>query len=334
MKKRTLMVVGRNVEQFLTDDMIAELAGLLDLEIHNGQKFDETGYSDLIRESQAEIVITGWNSPLLTAEIMAQNPQLKYMCNLTGGVRSMVTREAIEKGLVVTNWGTLIGPTVAEAALMAMLSCLRRTVQVAFLMHHEKGWRNTGPKQVESLFYQKIGLHGFGNIARDLVDLLAPFHCSISAYDPYAPDAVFEKHGVKRVHDLKTLYADNRIVSIHAPKTEETYHVINKDILASMPDGGILVNTARGALIDTEALIAELQTGRIMASLDVYETEPLPQDSPLRGLLNCQLSPHTAGPTPDRMIDFGRAAIDNIKAYIKGDDLQFVVDARTYDLMT
>ena len=71
-----------------------------------------------------------------------------------------------------------------------------------------------------------------------------------------------------------------------------------------------------------------------MASLDVYEQEPLPADSPLRGLLNCHLTPHTAGPTPDRYVDFGRAAIDNIRRYLRGEPLMHRVDMRIYDLIT
>jgi len=334
MKKNAVMVVGRNVEQFLTTEMIEELEAFLNLKLFNDTKFDEESYSQLLSDNDAEIVITGWNSPQLTPKIMAQNPQLRYMCNLTGGVRPMIAREVVADGLLVSNWGNLIGPTVAEAALMGMLSCLRRSVSVAFLMHHEKAWRRNGPKNVESLFYQKVGLHGFGNIAQHLVKLLLPFSCEISAYDPYAKQETFDTLGVHRVEDLQTLYANNKIVSIHAPKTEETHHIVNSELLSVMPEGAILINTARGALIDTQALAAELQSGRISASLDVYETEPLPEDSPLRGLLNCQLTPHTAGPTPDRMIDFGRAAIDNIKRYCNQEDVLHRVDLRTYDLIT
>lgn len=334
MKINAVMVVGRNFEQFLTAEMMEELHDLLNLQLFNNAKFSEAEYNELLKDHNAEIVITGWNSPQLTSTITKQNPQLKYMCNLTGGVRPMVAREVVADGLLVSNWGNLIGPTVAEAALMGMLSCLRRSVSVAFLMHNEKAWRGSGPKDVESLFYQKVGLHGFGNIAQHLVRLLRPFSCNISAYDPYAKKETFAELGVHQVDDLQALYANNKIVSIHAPKTEETHHIVNDELLAKMPDGAILVNTARGALIDTEALVTELQSGRISASLDVYEQEPLPEDSPLRGLMNCQLTPHTAGPTPDRMIDFGRAAIDNIKRYCNHEEVLHQVDLRTYDLIT
>ena len=330
----TLVAVGRAWDQFMTSEMVDELGEIVGLTMHNGERLDEEAYAKALSETQAEIVMTGWSSPLLTVEVMKVNPQLKYLCNLTGAVRRMVTKEAIEAGLLVSNWGNLIGPTVAEAALLAMLSCLRRSVEVAFLMHQEKGWRSGNDQRVESLFYQTVGLHGFGNVAQHLVKMLAPFKCEISAYDPYLSDDVFENAGVRRILDLNALYSENRIISLHGPKTDETYHVVNAKLLQFMQDGAILVNTSRGALIDIDALISELKTGRISASLDVYEEEPLPSHSELRGLLNCQLTPHTGGPTTDRYVDFGRAAIENIRKYVNGEAVDHVVDVQTYGRIT
>ena len=253
------------------------------------------------------------------------------MAHLTGTVRRILDKECIEKGLLVTNWGGLIGPTVAEGALMAILSCLRRTTHIAFLMHRDKGWQD---RDEESLFKKKVGLHGFGIIAQNLVKLMLPFDCDISAYSPHAPDELLQEYGVRRETDLTRLYSDNRVLSCHASNTPENHHIVDADILAAIQDGAVFVNTARGGVIDTEALVAELKTGRIYASLDVYEEEPLPADSPLRGLLNCQLTCHSAGPTPDSMIDIGQAAIDNIERYIKGEPLERLVDADKYELIT
>lgn len=326
-----LMAVGSQVGKFVRQEKMAELATLVNLTVHNGMARDETSYSQALQETQAEIVITGWGSPILTAKVLRENPQLKYLCQLTGGLRGVIDREAMATGLLVTNWGDLIGPTVAEGALLGILACLRKTTEVDFLMHQEKGWRG---RNEQSLFKQTVGLHGFGIIAQNLAKLLVPFHCEISTYSPHAPDTVLQEHGVKRITDLKTLYAKNRVISVHASKTPENHHIVNAEILAAMQDGAVLVNTARGAVIDTEALVAELQTGRIYASLDVYEKEPLPADSPLRGLLNCHLTCHTAGPTEDRMVDIGDGAVENIRCYIQGEPVQRVVDLGKYDLMT
>lgn len=331
---RALMCVGRNVETFLRPGKMAELESLLDLTIQNGLPREESLYSKALRDAGAKIVITGWGSPTLTERVWAENPQLKYLCNLTGAVRHVVDKAVIEKGITVTNWGTLIGPTVAEGALNGILACLRRSVRVWKEVHLDDGWRSPENNTVESLFYQNVGLHGFGVIAQELVKLLAPFKCTISSYSPHAPDHILEAFGVRRQTDLRKLYSENRVISIHASKTPENFHIVDAEVLAGMPDGGVLVNTARGAIVDTEALVAELKRERIYASLDVYEEEPLPVDSPLRGLRNAHLTCHTAGPTPDRMIDFGDEAVENIRRFLKGQPLTNLVTAEKYDLIT
>jgi phosphoglycerate dehydrogenase-like enzyme len=110
--------------------------------------------------------------------------------------------------------------------------------------------------------------------------------------------------------------------------------MINAEVLACLADGGVLVNTARGAVISTEDLIAELKKKRLWAALDVFEEEPLAKDSPLRGLENCQLIPHMAGPTPDRRVDMGKLAVENIGRYLRGEEPINRVTPDKYDLIT
>lgn len=293
----------------------------------------EEPYLDALKRNQAEIVLTCWGSPKLTLNILRANPQLKYMCHAAGTVRPFVERECIEAGLLVTNWGNVIARSVAEGALMMILSCLRRTTPLQFEMHLRRGWRPEG-LQHEGLFHQRVGLVGLGAIAQELVKLLAPFQCEVSAYSPHCPDEVFERLGVNRVTSLKELFRRNRIISVHASNVPANYHIINAEVLACLGDGGVLVNTARGAVIDTDALVAELRKGRLWAALDVFEEEPLPAESPLRGLENCQLIPHMAGPTPDRRVDMGRLAVENIARYLRGEEPRFRITLEKYDLIT
>ena len=166
------------------------------------------------------------------------------------------------------------------------------------------------------------------------MSLIKPFGCRISAYSPHCPDSIFEQFGVARAETLEQLYSKNRVISLHASKTDENFHIVNAGLLSRMQDGAVVVNTARGAVIDTDALVEELKTGRIQASLDVYEEEPLPADHPLRGLENCQLIPHMGGPTPDRRKDMGRLAVTQVARYLRGEELENVVTAEKYDLIT
>lgn len=292
----------------------------------------ETDYADALRDAEAHILVTGWGSPKLTAKVYAENPQLEYMCHLAGTVRAYIDPDIIDRGLLVSNWGTVIARSVAEGALCMMLGCLRKITFYQMELHIRKGWRGDRPS--EGLFEQRVGLHGLGAIAQELVTLLKPFGCRVSAYSPHCPDSVFSRLDVRRADSLEELFSENRVISVHASKTDANFHVINKHILSLLEDGGVLVNTARGAVIDTEALTAELRTGRIEAALDVFEEEPLAEDSPLRGLENCMLMPHMGGPTPDRQVDMGRLGVKNIENYIQGNEVVYRVTRERFDLIT
>lgn len=289
-------------------------------------------YSQAIADSNAEIIMTGWDSPILTYKIFQEYSQIKYLCHVAGEVRPYVDLRCIKAGLIVSNWGTVVAKSVAEGTLMLILSTLRRSTYFQMEMHIRKGW--TGKKKAEGLLYQRVGLFGFGAIAQELVKLLQPFECKIFAYDPYLPDKTFERLDVTRLNSVEHLFQACRIISIHAAKTPETHHVVDKNILSQFEDGGVIVNTARGSIIDTEALIAEIKTGRIEAALDVFEQEPLSEDSELRGLENCLLMPHLAGPTPDRWVDMGNLAVENIENFINGRKVLYRITPEHYEVMT
>jgi phosphoglycerate dehydrogenase-like enzyme len=288
---------------------------------------------DVLADVQPEVLVSFWNTPKVSAEALQRAPSLKYICHLGGTLRHHVARELIAAGLLVSNWGTIISRTIAEATLMQILGALRLITHVTLEMHVGRGWR-LEEKEHRSLFERPVGLHGMGPIAQELVPLLRPFDCRISACSPHCPDEVFERLEVNKVDDLRTLYAANDVISIHTGSTPANYHVVNAEILAAMKDGAVLVNTARGEIVDTDALVAELKTGRIHASLDVFEEEPLPADSPLRGLENCQLIPHMAGPTLDRRVDCGKLGVDNIARYLRGEPVLFQATLSRYDTAT
>ena len=292
----------------------------------------EPEYSTALKKSNAEIVMTCWGAPLLTDKIYKENPQLKYLCHIAGEVRPYVEPEVIKAGLIVSNWGNVIAKSVAEGTLMMILSALRRTTYCQMEMHDRKGW--TGNMKPEGLLYQRVGLFGFGAIAQKLVTFLKPFDCKIFAYDPYITDGIFKKLNVTRLSSAEDLFRICRIISIHAARTSETYHIIDKNLLSKLEPGAIIINTARGNLIDTNALIAELKTGRIHAALDVFEEEPLSKNSELRGLENCMLMSHLAGPTPDRWVDMGNLAVENIENFVNGRDVLFRITPDKYSYMT
>ncbi len=337
-KPKILVLLSRRFELVFLPDALERLKALGEVTIgpaiaHNDPQCEEK-LGRLLDDTKPEILVTGWGTPKFTHTLLKAHPQIRFVQHLAGTVRAHIEREVFvaENGPVVANWGNTIAPSVAEAALMLTLGGLRRVTNAQLELHVRKGFSLKVPG--DSLYDRPVGLHGLGVISQEYAKLLKPFRCPLSAYSPNVPDAKFEELGVTRSKSLEELYGNHHIVAVHAGNTPENFHIVNKDILARIPDGGLIVNTARGEIIDTEALVAELKSGRIFAALDVYETEPLPEDSPLRGLENCMLMPHVGGPTPDWLSRMGENCIRNIERVLKGEEPHHQISLKVYDRST
>ena len=145
------------------------------------------------------------------------------------------------------------------------------------------------------------------------------------AYDPYLSEEEASALGVSKV-SLENLMSCSDIVSLHAPATEETKHMINKTNLRLMKDGAIFINTARGSIVNEQDLIKELETGRITACLDVTDPEPPDINSPLRKLPNVVLTPHIAGAIANNRLRNGRYAIDELERFFRGEKILYEVN--------
>ena len=285
----------------------------------------------LWRESPEEILISAWQTPSLNSTLQpADLRPLRYICYLAGSVRRLVPRELIEQGVVVTNWGGSISPTVAECTLLLILMALRRASYWAVAMHCEGAWKDRNTF-TQSLLGRRVGIHGFGSISQCVVPMLRPFTSQIHAYSPSVPDAVFSNLGVKRISSLEELFAESDVVVELAAATPENYHVVKERHLRMIPEGGVFVNVGRGCVVDQEGLLRVAREGRLQIALDVFEQEPLPADSPLRGLPNVTLLPHLGGPTRDRRRDAGALALRNLRAFLQGEPLEAVVTLEVYD---
>ncbi len=285
----------------------------------------------LWRGSPADILISAWQTPSLNSALrQADLKSLRYVCHVAGSVRSLVPRELIEGGLLVTNWGGSISDTVAECTLMLILMALRRASYWAGAMHRDRAWKN-GNTVAESLLGRRVGIHGFGSISQCLVPMLRPFTSQIQAFSPKMPDAIFSNLGVKRLPWLEDLFAESDVVVELAAGTPENYHLVTEKHLRMIPEGGVFVNVGRGCVVDHEGLVRVAREGRLQIALDVFEKEPLSADSPLRGLPNVTLLPHLGGPTRDRRRDAGAFALKNLRAFLDGKPLDAVVTLEVYD---
>jgi phosphoglycerate dehydrogenase-like enzyme len=278
--------------------------------------------------------VTGWGSPRLPlGALEEEKSSLRYVCHLTGEMRRCVPLEYIRNDrVVITNWGSAIAGFVAETALALILACSRRLRRHFEAMITRGGWRGDVLPS-GSLFNKRIGLYGLGNIARQLIELLSPFNPVLSYYDPYAEGDILGK--MKRAEDLADLFEHNDIVSIHAAQTPETIGSVNRRILELLPDNAILVNTARGAIMNEKDLADVLAHKNLWVGLDVFTEEPLHAESTLRTSDRIVLTPHIGGKTgTDQMDAIARVALRNIRDFIAGKPLQFVITEREYDKMT
>ena len=287
-------------------------------------------WNSRLHEINPEILVSCWKTPALPT---ALPPALKYVCYFAGSVKNLVSRKQIEDGLLVTNWGHSISRTVAEGALLHVLSCLRRTPHWAVQMHVHGAWKNR-TSQTASLFGRRVGVRGYGRVARAFIELLRPFKCDIGVL---APDMNLERaraDGVRSIDSIDVLMSENEVVVELAPLIDATRRSITEAHLRLLRPGSVFVNVGRGATVDEDALERVAREGNIFVGLDVFSQEPLPADSGFRGLNNVSLSPHLAGPTSDRRRDAGEHGLNNIAAYLNGGDLTGLITPGVYDQST
>ena len=315
-------------ENFFPGPMLGDLSTVAEtFRVIDPTDLGAEGFARELAAADPEVVLMCWQSPKLPAVLP---PKLRYMCYVTGSVRRLVTRAQIEQGLLVTNWGTAISRTVAECALLHVLSCLRRLPQWTLNIHRDGGWRD-GWEQAGSLFQRRVGVHGFGSVARQFLRLVKPFDCTVSVFAPDVDDAVAQANGVKRAASLDALFAENDVVVEVAPLTPETTGTVTERHLRLIRPGGVFVNVGRAAVTDEAALMRIAAEGKISVGLDVFVDEPLPANSPFRGLRNASLTPHIAGPTLDRYVDGGVFALKNLHAYAEDKPLEGLITAERYD---
>ena len=162
-----------------------------------------------------------------------------------------------------------------------------------------------------------VGLIAAGNVGRRLLELLEPFQVNVLVTDPYAPTALADAYGLEFA-TLPVLLAESDVVVCLVPLTTATTGMLGTAEFATLRDGAVFVNVSRGAVVDTDAMIAELATGRIIACLDVVEPEPLAPDSPLRAMSNVFLSPHIAGVTAAAEPRFFELMVDEVIRCLSG----------------
>jgi len=313
---------------YLAPSVRERLAALPATVIEEPVPANRAAWAALLERAKPRVVMGAWTLPALDEELLAANPQLDYVCLLVGSFRHRVPESYLEQGHVLTNWGDATAPTVAECALALTLACMRRFNRVTLEMHVDRSWIKWGDLPAKSLYGRKVGVHGFGAVARKYIQLVAPFGVEVSAWSDPVPPEFFAQHGVRQAASLAALFSENDVVVEAEALTPETRGSVTAEILNAIPPGSVFVNVGRGAVVDEAALIARARKGDLYIGLDVYVDEPVPEDSPLRGLRNVMLNPHAAGPTLDHYEKLALRAVVNLEAYLRGETPP---DARTVE---
>jgi len=274
----------------------------------------------------AVAAITGWGTPPLDEALLARSSSLKLVAHAAGSIRHLVPFAAIEESrLRVTHAAIHIGEAVAEFVMAHVFSFLRHPAELAEGMRRNEPWFDLRTRLLGRLLgEQTVGLLGAGYIGRMMMRLFRAFDARVLVYDPYLAEAQAQALGVE-LSKLDELLRRSDIVSVHVPSLPETRHMIGAAQLAMLKDGSLFINTARGAIVDEQALIAELEKGRFTAVLDVYQTEPLPEDSPLRKLPNAILAPHAAGHSHETYLRQGTSAVDEVCRMLAGEPFRHEV---------
>jgi phosphoglycerate dehydrogenase-like enzyme len=294
-------------------------------------------WPNLLREEKPDALMAAWSCPSLPEDLpVGKEGSLRYVAYLAGSIKKLVPRPLLVNGLQVTNWGSSIGRTISECGLLLILSAMRRASYWAVAMHRDGAWKDGLHTVTQSLYERRVGVHGFGQIAQQMVPLLKPFGVEISAFSPSVPDAVLQELGVKRSPSLEDLFSQNDVIVELAPYHAKNHQIVTESLLRSIPAGGAFINIGRGKVVDEEALIrvARDRENDLQIGLDVYDQEPLPEDSPLRGMPNVALLPHIAGPTKDRRCDSASLAIENLKQFTEGEDIPDLITPDIYDRAT
>lgn len=268
--------------------------------------------------ANADVLITTWHSPFLTADMLRQDPPVKLIAHCGGEVKSRVAEEVFEF-VTVTNAADPMARGVAEMALALMLMLVRRIPEYAAEMRNGLSRTNEYVSEGETSFGRRVGIVGFGRIGRAFAKLLEPLGVEVLVSDPYVKvDSVAECQA--KLVQLEELLSSCSVVVLCAALTPETRGMFDKRRLSLLADGSYLINVARGGLIDLEALLGELRRGRITAALDVTDPfEPLPSDHELRKLPNVILTPHIAAGGIEMRREIGAMAVDEVIRFAKGE---------------
>lgn len=277
----------------------------------------DTGKESVMRAMEgADIAVTSWGNNAIDGEILSVCPNLKLLAHAAGSVKPVVSDELWEKGVRVLSCACPLGEGVAETALGFTISACKNFYNLNASLRNG-GW-NEGKENIRELFDIKIGVIGFGWAGKHYIKLLNNFYVDVYCYDPFVDASAMKKQGAEKA-ELDWILHNCDVISIHAPSIPSTYHMINSDTLAVMKKDAVLINTARGSIIDEAALYTHMAAGNLKyACIDVFDPEPPAKDNKLFTLDNVIATPHLAGLAQNGLRRIGTFVCEETEHFLKG----------------
>ncbi|MBA4863329.1 hydroxyacid dehydrogenase [Streptomyces sp. PSKA54] len=269
--------------------------------------------------AHTEVLISGWGCPAVDAGLLADAPRLSAVLHAAGSVKPVLAPAVWERGITVSSAALANAGPVADYTVAAIRLAAKRAFRLAADYrggHHQDLTLSSRTGMLD----RTVGIVGASKIGRLVLERLAGTGVRLLVHDPYlGPDEATEL-GAQSV-SLDRLLTGSDIVSLHAPLLPETRHLLDERALGLLRDGAVLINTARGGLVDTDALLTHCADGRIDAVLDVTDPEPLPPGHPLLALPNVLVTPHIAGAMGSEVRLLGEFAVDEAERFASGKPL-------------
>ncbi|MCD6291518.1 MAG: D-glycerate dehydrogenase [Anaerolineae bacterium] len=265
-------------------------------------------------------------------ELMDTAGALKVISNYAVGYDNIDVKAATERGIPVGNTPGVLTDTTADFAFALLMAVARRVVEGSDYVRAGK-WKTWGPRLLlgQDVHGATLGIVGFGRIGQAMARRAKGFNMKVLYYDIHRREDLEQSMGVQYT-DMDTLLRESDFVTIHTNLNESTYHLIDQEALAKMKPTAILINTARGPIVDTEALAEALEQGKIRAAgLDVTDPEPINRDNPLLKLPNCVITPHIASASVATRGLMARMAAENLLAGLRGERLPNCVNPEVYE---
>lgn len=269
--------------------------------------------------ADVDLLVTGWGCPPLDADVLRAAPRLRALVHTAGSVRGHVTDACWERGIEVSSAAAANALPVAEYTLAMILLTGKRVLESAREYRAARAradWLRT-PRTVGN-HRRTVGILSASLIGRRVIDLLRPHDIGVLLHDPWVDDAEARRLGVERV-GLTELFRRSDTVSVHTPLLPETRGLVGRELIDSMRPDAVLINTARGAVVDQDALTAAALDGRIRAVLDVTDPEVLPPAHPLWECANVLLTPHLAGSQGNEWRRLADQAVSEVARWASGE---------------